>query len=181
MKNKILILAAGTMLFLFSCSKESKESIQPNQANVEAVVLKNQNLDSEGYLLKKPIIKFRWEGIINNGHPTCPGGNCGACIGFCIIFRGGIFDENKPLSPEQIAEGIGTAKIKLSGNNLFMEPDTYCDNGDGYLRITDYYTFDSELSSLMGYNRVTIKPGTYKIHYSADKPNGKIKFDVIKD
>jgi hypothetical protein len=174
MKTKVIILSSliiSVVSLMICCSKLN----EPNVAGVDS--------PSFGSSLKagsnaKPIIRFKWSGIESGPNNSCKGGDCGKCPGICIIFGWETLAAGTNLTFEQRSEGLGTGDVKLSGNNLFLEPDTYCDNGNGTVTIVDDFNIGA-FASALGKNNIIIKKGTYTIHYSTDKPFGKIKFDVV--
>jgi hypothetical protein len=177
----------GIIIFL-GCSKE--QNSKPDNIS-EARPSESNQIGASSTLIdlakseKRPIIRFRWSGI----EPTpgtgkknpCAGGDCGVCVGLCVIFKWGIFDPQRGISPQERESGLATARVKIEGGVLIMEPDTSCDNGDGTVTVTEDFYIGKEYSQVLGMNRVVIKKGKYLIDYLPGLRFGRIRFNILKE
>ena len=172
----------AVLAFVIGCTKESNLLPSPQTSSNQFSIKKPSIcvIASDGYLDKKPILRFRWGGIERPGEKNpCGGGECGLCPGICLIFKWQLSKPRAELSKAEINDGLGTASVKPLGQFLFMKPDANCDDGTGHVTISRNYDIGTDFSHVLGHDHVIIKEGKYKIHYSEESRYGEIQFNVI--
>ena len=87
-----------------------------------------------------------------------------------------------PLSEAEIADHYNYVDMTISpdGTKMTVIPSENMDNGDGRTRILDEWDVGSEVSSILRYQSVKVKVGTYAIDFSERTrfPFGRANFDV---
>ncbi|HEX6184195.1 MAG TPA: hypothetical protein VFZ44_09985 [Pyrinomonadaceae bacterium] len=124
----------------------------------------------------RPIkILFKWHGMIG---PGGGGGGCDTPLGICFVI--GLSNANSPLRRAEIAEGYGIALTRVKGNRLYMVFNREAALRDGTIRVSRDVTLAPEVSRSLGYERITIKAGTYKVN-PAVRPFGETWMNIVKD
>jgi hypothetical protein len=117
---------------------------------------------------------FKWGGILTPGG----GGGCNTPLGICIT-RGFALD-TAPLTKVEIKEGFGTATFQVEGEQLHMVFHREAALPDGTIHINRDKYLEPDLSAALGYGRIMLKAGVYRVDMSKER-FGETFVDVVKE
>ena len=163
------------IFFILICSFCIYESI--GQTTTKGPYLENNlNLIKAGtYSInpvnyEKPKLKFKHSA----GPERCQ--NCLCPLGICVTIQ--FF--SSALTNAQMNDGYGTARVRIEKNKLVLSFDQPAALPDGTIPIESDYFIGSEYSSVLGFAKVMIKTGIYKVtNFSEANPYGECYFDCI--
>jgi len=163
------------------CKKEKGCNQDRDELSVEMSVIKPASLaravpragGSAGGPSVNIKILFMWSGMIGPGG----GGGCNVPLGICIT-RGFTIAAGE-MSPAEVADGFGTAAFQVEGDRLRMTFHREAALRDGTIRIERDKQLEPEVSAALGYARITLKAGAYRVDKSRTR-FGEALVEIIK-
>lgn len=119
-------------------------------------------------------VLFKWHGYVG---PGGGGGGCEVPLGICLII--GFSPASAALTREEIAGGYGIALLQVKGDRLYMAFNREAALPDGTIRITKNVSLGPDVSRGLGYERITLKAGAYKVN-KAVRPFGETWVNIEK-
>ncbi|MDQ3743875.1 MAG: hypothetical protein M3444_05800 [Acidobacteriota bacterium] len=119
-------------------------------------------------------VLFKWHGYIG---PGGGGGGCDAPLGIC--FTRAFALARSALTREEIAAGYGIALLQVKRNRLYLAFNREAALRDGTIRVSQDETLAPEVSMSLGYERITLKAGVYKVN-AAVRPFGEMWVNIVK-
>jgi hypothetical protein len=169
----LLVILAFTSLLLTSANFFHVQAQRRAEGTSTMAAPSRANIERTQAILPIKIL-FKWSGIIG---PGGGGGGCNTPLGICITR--GFSVANSPLRREEIAEGYGIALSRVTENRLYLVFNREAALRDGTIRISRDMPLEPEVSRGLGYERITLKAGTYKVDMSV-KPFGEAWMNIEK-
>lgn len=119
-------------------------------------------------------VLLKWHGYVG---PGGGGGGCDVPLGIC--FTRAFAVANSALTREEIAAGYGIALLQVKGNRLYMAFNREAALRDGTIRVSQDETLAPDVSKSLGYERITLKAGVYKVN-GAVRPFGETWMNIMK-
>lgn len=114
-------------------------------------------------------IKFKYHSV----PPTKDG--CTQPLGLCIIIVIKVTDK---VTPEEYKEGFGIARADVIDGKFHLVYERRAALDDGTVPIQDYWDLGEEVSKALGYKKIVVKPGIYKVDFSKYPEFGETFFEA---
>lgn len=114
-------------------------------------------------------IKFKHHSV-----PPTKGG-CNQPLWLCILIPIKVTDK---VTPEEYKEGFGIARADIVEGKFHLVYERRAALDDGTVPIQDNWDLGEEVAKVLGYKKIIVKAGTYKVDFSKYPEFGETYFDA---
>ncbi len=100
---------------------------------------------------------------------------CTKPFGICIIIPLSVTCD---VTPKEYEEGFGIACADVVERKLHLVFMRRAALDDGTIPIPDYWDLGEEVAKALGYKKIIVKPGTYKVNFSNYPQFGEAFFEA---